>query len=161
MNQFAALLNDGFLVRAEALQHLIQSNSAAAFRYYLLIIILVLIELMPVLAKTFLPAGAYEEKVKLQEEMEKTIAQKNIQKETELKEIYNSLSFDQDKIFITQFFEEVKDERKQKMLQQLQHWKKNEQHSLDEVWLSIKKQYAHKNRKADYLGPGVQFACKN
>src|SRR6478752_7171207 len=48
MQAFNVLMNDGFLTRIEALDHLIQNNAAAQFRYYLLIIILVLIELMPV-----------------------------------------------------------------------------------------------------------------
>ena len=54
--------------------------------------ILLLIELMPVIAKTLLPAGTYDEKVFLREEMEKEIANSNIRKEQELKELYNSLA---------------------------------------------------------------------
>jgi len=83
---FGTLLNDGFLTRSEALHHLIQNKSYAAFRYYLLIVILVLIELMPVIAKTLLPNGTYDEKIRLREEMEKTVAQSNIKKEEALKE---------------------------------------------------------------------------
>jgi hypothetical protein len=73
---FQLLLNNGFITRIEALNHLVQSSTAVAFRYYLLMVILLLIELMPVLAKLLLPAGTYELKVRLQEEMEKELAEK-------------------------------------------------------------------------------------
>ncbi len=64
MQSFNTLMNDGFLTQVEALHNLIQNNTAAQFRYYLLIIILVLIELMPVIAKSLLPDGTYDEKVR-------------------------------------------------------------------------------------------------
>ncbi|MFX4959706.1 DUF4407 domain-containing protein, partial [Acinetobacter baumannii] len=44
---FAVLLNTGFITRIEALNNLVKQNSAVAFRYYLLVGILLLIELMP------------------------------------------------------------------------------------------------------------------
>ena len=87
---FTNYFNDGFLTRIEALNNLIKSNTALQFRYYLLVTILMLIELMPVIAKTLLPSGSYDEKVKLREEMEKEIAHSNMKKEQELKEMYNT-----------------------------------------------------------------------
>ncbi|MBG9375711.1 DUF4407 domain-containing protein [Panacibacter sp. DH6] len=142
--KFEALLNDGFLVRIEALQHLIENNSAMAFRYYLLVILLVLIELMPVIAKTILPSGAYDEKVRLREEMEKEIAYRNTKKETDLKELYNQLAFEQDSEFIKQFLEQAKHERKEKMLEKLSQWKNREDKSFDSLWLSLKKDFLTK-----------------
>jgi len=142
--KFEALLNDGFLVRIEALQHLIQNNSAMAFRYYLLVILLVLIELMPVIAKTILPVGAYDEKVRLREEMEKEIASRNTRKETDLKELYNQLAFEQDSEFIRTFFEQARQERKEKMLEKLNRWKKSEDKSFDSVWTNLKRDFLSK-----------------
>lgn len=142
--KFDALLNDGFLVRIEALQHLIANNSAMTFRYYLLVVLLVLIELMPVIAKTILPVGAYDEKVRLREEMEKEIAARNTKKETDLKELYNQLAFEQDGEFIKAFFEEAKRERKEKMLEKLRHWKKSENKSFDSVWANLKNDFLTK-----------------
>src|SRR5258706_7841702 len=43
---FTSNLNDGFLTRIEALNNLIKNNIALQFRYYLLVVILLLIELM-------------------------------------------------------------------------------------------------------------------
>jgi hypothetical protein len=132
-------LNDGFITRSEALQHIIAKSPAAAFRYYLLIVILVLIELMPVIAKTLLPNGTYDEKVRLREEMEKTIAKSNTQKEQELKELYNQTAFEQDSEFIRQFFDEAKQQRKQKMKQQFDEWAANENHGFDGFWEKVKR----------------------
>jgi len=136
---FTTLLNDGFLTRSEALHHLIQNNSYAAFRYYLLVIILVLIELMPVIAKTLLPNGTYDEKVKLREEMERSIANSNIKKEEALKELYNQTAFEQDSHFIQQFFDEAKEQRRQKMKRQFDEWSKNEKPGFDGFWENVKR----------------------
>lgn len=56
---FAQLLNHGFLTRIEAMQHLVAQNQAVAFRYYLIMALLMLIELMPVIVKSLMPAGPY------------------------------------------------------------------------------------------------------
>lgn len=84
---FENYFNDGFLTQIEALNNLIKTNPALQFRYYLLVIILLLIELMPVIAKTILPSGTYDEKAMLRENMEKEIARSNISKEQKLKEL--------------------------------------------------------------------------
>jgi hypothetical protein len=78
---FETLLNDGFITRIEALNHLIENNGSVAFRYYLLVAILMLIELMPVIAKTLLPAGTYDEHARLQEAFEIKTLQKKYQDE--------------------------------------------------------------------------------
>ena len=136
---YEALLNDGFITRIEALQHLVANSPAAAFRYYLLVTILVLIELMPVIAKTILPNGTYDERVRLKEEMEKAIAQSNTQKEQALKELYNQTAFEQDSEFIRHFFEEAKTQRRQKMQGQFNAWAANESHGFDGFWEKVKK----------------------
>lgn len=144
MAAYNSLLNDGFLTRIEALHNLIQNNAAAQFRYYLLIIILVLIELMPVIAKTLLPNGTYDEKIRLREEMEKFISQNNIDKEKALNELYNNTAFEQDSNFIVQFFAEAKKERQEKMFEKLQQWRKKENESFDSVWSDLKKDFLTK-----------------
>ncbi len=141
---FNALLNDGFLTRIEALHNLIKNNSAAQFRYYLLIIILVLIELMPVIAKMLLPDGTYDEKVRLRELMEKAVTKNNHDHEQALKELYNKLAYEQDAIFVNDFFEQSRRERQQKMLAKLQAWKNEEIKSFDNVWEDLKKDFLAK-----------------
>ena len=136
---FTALLNDGFITRIEALNHLVQANTAVAFRYYLLVAILLLIELMPVIAKTLLPEGTYEEKVLLREQIEKELTRSNHQRELALKELYNQTAFEQDSVFIKDFFTESEQERKEKMRAQIQAWKEGETKSFDSMWDDMKK----------------------
>ncbi len=136
---FNTLLNDGFLTRSEALNNLLKTNTALQFRYYLLVVILLLIELMPVIAKTILPAGTYDEKVHLREKMEKEIVQKNMVHEQQLKEMYNQLAFEQDTNFIKNFFTHSDKERHEKMRTQMNNWKENDDQSFDTMWNGIKK----------------------
>ena len=136
---FTRLLNDGFLTRTEALHNLLEGNTAARYRYYLLIIILVLIELMPVIAKTILPDGSFAEKTRLQEKMETDTATDNYAKEKELKALYNQLAFEQDQQFLQNFFTEASAQRAEKMKQQFTQWSLQQDKSFDDFWEGIKK----------------------
>jgi len=136
---FTEYFNDGFLTQIEALNNFIKSNPALQFRYHLLIIILLLIELMPVVAKTILPSGTYDERGLLRESMEKEITQSNITKEQELKELYNSLAHQNDKDAITNFFEFTKEERNQKIKLFSKEWKEGTSQSFDGLWETMKK----------------------
>jgi len=136
---FTTLLNDGFITRIEALNHLVQGNSAVAFRYYLLVAILLLIELMPVIAKTLLPEGTYEEKVQLREQIEKELTRNNHKRELALKELYNQTAYEQDAGFIKDFFAATEQERKEKMQAQIKEWKDGQTKSFDNVWDDMKR----------------------
>ncbi len=134
---FSALLNNGFLTRIEALNNLVKSNTALQWRYFLIVIILLLIELMPVLAKTLLPSGTYDEKVRLREEMELEMATSNQLKEKELKELYNQLAKENDEAFLRHFFATTKDEREKMMRAKLGQWTESAE-SFDSFWEKIK-----------------------
>jgi hypothetical protein len=137
---FTNYFNDGFLTQIEALNNLIKNNSALQYRYYLLVIILLLIELMPVIAKTLLPAGTYDEKVLLREEMEKEMAHSNIRKEKELKELYNTLAHQNDTEAITAFFNLTRDDRNEKMKAFSKKWKDDNHQTFDGLWEQMKKE---------------------
>jgi hypothetical protein len=137
---FLNYLNNGFLTRVEALTNLLKNNSALQFRYYLIIFILILIELMPVIAKTLLPSGSYDEKVMLREEMEVELANTNMKKEQALKEIYNQMAFDNDKEAITAFFSLTKDDRNEKMKAFSKKWKEENHQTFDGLWEKMKKE---------------------
>jgi hypothetical protein len=136
---FETLLNDGFITRIEALNHLVQNNTSVAFRYYLLVAILLLIELMPVISKTLLPVGTYDEKVMLRERIEKELTQNNHQRELALKELYNQTAFEQDAGFIKEFFIKSEKDRKEKMEEQLKEWKEEKNKSFDGLWDDMKR----------------------
>jgi len=136
---FTQLLNNGFLTRVEALNNLIKENSALQFRYYLIVVILMLIELMPVITKSMLPAGAYDEKVYWREELEKEMAQANIKKERDLKEIYNNLVQENNVEVIRQMFNLSKEDRAEKIRAISKRWRDNDHHTFDGMWERLKK----------------------
>ncbi|MCU0382029.1 MAG: DUF4407 domain-containing protein, partial [Chitinophagaceae bacterium] len=136
--RFSAQLNAGFLTRVEALQHLLDGNSALRYRYYLIVALLMLIELMPVIVKSLLPAGSYEEKASLREEMEKELAYNNIQREKELKKLYNSLSLESDTEVIREFFQNSMEERRDKLKELSGRFKNDKRETFDQMWEKIK-----------------------
>ena len=136
---FTLYFNDGFLTQVEALNNLITNNAALQFRYYLLVIILLLIELNPVIAKTILPSGTYDKKAKLREEMEIEMAQSNISKEKQLKELYYTLSHQNDADAITSFFDITKEDRSQKIKSFSKQWKERADQTFDNLWQTMKK----------------------
>lgn len=137
---FALLLNDGFITRIEALNHLVQNNTSVAFRYYLLVAILLLIELMPVISKTLLPEGSYDTKLRLREKLEIQLTENNHTRELALKELYNQTAFEQDSRFIKEFFHQSEQKRQEKMVTQLKAWKEGENKSFDGLWEDVKRE---------------------
>ena len=142
--QFAQLLNNGFLTRIQALQNLVKDNDALAFRYYLIVIILMLIELMPVIAKSMLPAGTYDEKVRMREDMEKDMVRHNIDREQEMKDYYNHAAMQADKAAIDEFFHHTKQHRQDKMNRFASEWNGDKHQSFDGLWQKMKKEVLSK-----------------
>jgi hypothetical protein len=142
--QFTTYFNNGFLTRIEALNNLIKNNAALQFRYYLLVIILLLIELMPVISKTLLTSGTYDEKVRLIEEMEKEIARSNLSKEHELKELYNTLAKSNDEEAINTFFSITKNDRSEKMKIFSKEWLNENHQTFDGLWTKMKREILSK-----------------
>ena len=137
-SNFASYFNDGFLTQIEALSNLIKNNSALQFRYYLLVMILLLIELMPVIAKTILPSGTYDEKAMLQETMEKEIAQKFIYKQKQLKEFYLDISHKNDVEIMTAFFEITKSSRIEIIKDNTKNWKESQSETFEQLVNNMK-----------------------
>lgn len=141
---FVQYLNNGFLTRIEALANLLKGSPALQFRYYLIVFLLMLIELMPVIAKTILPSGSYDEKVLLIEEMEIEMAHSNIRKEQQLKELYNKLAFENDSETIETFFSITKADRQEKMKSFSKKWKEENHQTFDGLWEKMKKEILSK-----------------
>ncbi len=137
---FTQYLNNGFLTRVAALSNLLKDNAALQFRYYLIVFILMLIELMPVIAKTLLPSGSYDEKIMLREEMEIEIAHSNVRKEKQLKELYNQMAHEYDGEAITAFFRLTKDDRAEKIKDFSKKWKEENHQTFDGLWEKMKKE---------------------
>ncbi|TAD83897.1 MAG: DUF4407 domain-containing protein [Bacteroidetes bacterium] len=120
--QFATLLNNGFLTRIEALDNLVRSNPALAFRYYLIVALLMLIELMPVIAKTLLPTGSYDHHVRLQEAFEQQQWEERLDRDTALNKHFDQAARADGQLATTQFFEETAQRRQSKMKTDVNAW---------------------------------------
>jgi hypothetical protein len=136
---FTKYLNNGFLTRVDALSNLLKNNASLQYRYYLIVFLLMLIELMPVIAKTMLPSGSYDEKVQLREEMEIEIARSNIRKEQLLKELYNQMAHEYDGEAIKAFFRLTNDDRTEKIKAFGNRWRENNHETFDGFWEKMKK----------------------
>jgi len=133
--QFEALLNNGFLTRIEALNNLIKTNAALQFRYYLIIFILVLIELMPVLAKTFLPKTSYEEKLLLHENNEFILQKQVYENELKLKQQFNQNVFNNNQLINNNFFELTQQKSREKMQNIIHGF--NESYTTQTIWQEV------------------------
>ncbi len=85
------------------------------------------------------PAGTYDEKVRLREEMEKEVAENNQLKERDLKELYNRLAKENDETFLRQFFAATEENRRAKMKDHLAGWQENTTESFDGFWERLKR----------------------
>lgn len=135
---FAQLDQDGFLTRIEALEQLISTHPALAFRYYLLVALLMLIELMPVIAKIMLPHGSYDEHMYLIESRETTMAQNNHNRILSFQEKEHQLLYEKDLQFLETTVVQVDDERTKRTQSQLHTWNDNNT-PLSEYWHAMKK----------------------
>jgi hypothetical protein len=136
---FNQLLNNGFLTQIEGLNNLLKTSTALQTRYWLLLILLLLIELMPVIAKSILPIGTYDKKVKSREEIEATILQANQQHEIDLKLHYNQLAFSADKELLETFFTETQKKRIDLLKTERDDWKDTDEKSFNSFWKNMKK----------------------
>ena len=138
---FETYFNDGFLTQIAALDNLIKTNTALQLRYYLLVIILLLIELMPVISKSLLPSGSYDEMVLLSELMEKKLARISFEKEQHLKELYQTIAADLDEETLKNFVEITKSVRTEKLHSITNNWKDGtgENNSFANLWSTLKK----------------------
>jgi hypothetical protein len=137
---YTNLFNTGFLTQIEALNNLVKTNSALQYRYWLLLALLILIELMPVIAKTILPSGTYDKKIMARETIEAIILESNTQRETELKELYNQLAFDADQSFIKEFIASGNSKRSSLMKDATAQWNSTKEQSFDDFWNTVKQQ---------------------
>jgi hypothetical protein len=100
--------------------------------------ILLLIELMPLLSKLLLPAGTYDEKVRLREAMEKEMAELQILYQKEVSTMYHTAVMNHDKEMINTFFNDNKAERIEKMHSFNKEWKESEGVSFKNLLQKIK-----------------------
>jgi hypothetical protein len=70
---------------------------------------------------------------------------KNINRERDLKELYNSLAFDNDSEIIRLFFAETSVQQADKIRSFAQSWKNNADETFDGLWHRMKKEIISKH----------------
>lgn len=130
----------GTLIQVEALHSLLNKDKTGSLksRYYLLSLILILIELSALIAKLLFSTNSYKGKVRLQEELEliqiankKEITIANFENEKELIIMNNKES-------LTEFFKETKAVKNKKILTNLSDWEKDGKTSFTDFWNRFK-----------------------
>ncbi|MEO7264365.1 MAG: DUF4407 domain-containing protein [Ferruginibacter sp.] len=131
---FATYLNDGFLSQSAALQNLLKDNRALQYRYYLIVFILVLIELMPVIAKTMILTKNYDEKLLLVEKMEMETAKSKMDRIMARRESFEQQVAEYDETATRELFKTQTKVSNEKIEALARQWKENEIGSFDAVW---------------------------
>jgi len=129
-------LSEGFLIRVGALQSLFEKDEHFALqkRYYLILIILVFFELIPIISKLYLPTGSYDERVILQDDLELKLAQAHQESALDYHLNVHALSTVQDKQ-TAQILMELTDQQKAEIIEDLgEQWKLNPQLSFEHFW---------------------------
>jgi len=129
-------LSEGFLIRVGALQSLFQKDEHFALqkRYYLILIILIFFELIPIISKLYLPTGSYDERVVLQDELELKLAQSQQESLLHYHLKVHSLNKTQDQQ-TAQVLLELTAQQKAEIIEDLgEQWKSNPQLSFEQFW---------------------------
>lgn len=129
-------LSEGFLIRVGALQSLFEKDEHFALqkRYYLILIILVFFELIPIISKLYLPTGSYDERVILQDDLELKLAQAHQESLLDYHLSVNELSTFKDKQ-TANILMELTDQQKAEIIEDLgEQWKLNPQLSFEQFW---------------------------
>lgn len=123
--EFDKGLSDGFLTRIETLDDLMLVHPPVKYRYRLVIMLIMMIELMPLLTKLMMPSGLYEEKV------QDAVQQKKLLWQTEraaLKEVERSFyetALATDKQLQADIMHEIDELRRKQAEEEFSKWKQN------------------------------------
>lgn len=126
-------MSEGFLIRVAALQSLFEKDEHFALqkRYYLILIILVLFELIPIISKLYLPTGSYDERVRLKDDMELQMAAYNQEQSLDLKKHFNDSAQASDKLLASEVYKKLPDHRDEQIDELMQEWKASPSQSFD------------------------------
>lgn len=133
-------LQSGFLTRIEALQNLLQNHTALQYRYYLLIALILLIELMPVLVKILLPATTYEAIMEQSNSSEQQRALLDIEQNTALQIQTMESMHAYNKATTTTFFEQAGTASNAYITQELSNNSATTEDTMQNRWEKVRKQ---------------------
>ncbi|MFT3704532.1 MAG: DUF4407 domain-containing protein [Agriterribacter sp.] len=138
-------LTDGFLTRIETLDDLMLVHPPVKYRYRLVIMLIMMIELMPLLTKLMMPSGLYEEKV------QDAVMQKKLYWQTEraaVKEIekqFYETAVSTDKQLQADVMHEINEYRRRQAEEHFNQWKQNPG-KIRQFWDQLKTRILYFNR---------------
>jgi uncharacterized membrane protein YwzB len=128
--------NQGFLIQAEALQSLLIKDTTHTLRnrYYLLMVILTLIELSALISKLILDTSSYSKKVdyilekeKMETAMDKEIIFSKL-------DIYKKLTLEREQKIVEEFFEKTSEPKDSKLDKIIGDWSTSETQTYRNTW---------------------------
>lgn len=145
-----ATQNQGFLIQAEALQSLLTNDKTHTLRnrYFLLMIILTLIELSALISKLILETGSYGKKVDyiLNREIKETETDNEIF--TNKIEKYKKHVLERESAMVDDFFEKTNPVQQQKLNEIVNGWDRNGNQTYHNTWdILLKNLMIHKDKK--------------
>ena len=144
-----ATQNQGFLIQAEALQSLLIKDTTHTLRnrYYLLMVILTLIELSALLSKLILDTKSYSSKVEfyIQKELQETAIDKEIT--TAKQEAYKKAALEKETKLIEEFFTKTESTKAEKLDKIVDDWAAKNGQTYKDAWDIVNKDLmVHHNR---------------
>lgn len=133
--------DQGFLIQSEALKSLIAKDKSNTLRdrYWLLVIILMLIELSALLAKLIIETKSYSAKVELQIEKELNRTQTDREIYLSKLETYNKHLLQRETSIIEDFFTRTSPTKDLKLDELSEEWKKSPTQTYKDTWDALKK----------------------
>jgi hypothetical protein len=131
-----ATQNQGFLIQAEALQSLLIKDTTHTLRnrYYLLMVILTLIELSALISKLILDTKSYSSKVDfyIQKELQETAMDKEIT--TTKQEAFKKAALEKETKLIEEFFTKTDSTKAEKLDKIVDNWSAENGQTYKEAW---------------------------
>ena len=132
--------NQGFLIQAEALQSLLIKDTTHTLRnrYYLLMVILTLIELSALISKLILDTPSYSKRVDyiLEKEMKETAMDKEII--FSKLDRYTELTLERERKIVEEFFEKTNTTKDKKLDKIVDDWNNSEEQTYHNTWGILK-----------------------
>lgn len=118
-------LSDGFLTRIETLDDLMLVHPPVKYRYRLVIMLIMMIELMPLLTKLMMPSGLYEEKVQDAVQQKKLSWQAERAAIKEVEAAFYETAISTDKQLQADVMHEINELRRKQAEEEFNMWKQN------------------------------------
>jgi hypothetical protein len=145
ITEFDKGLTDGFLTRVETLDDLMLVHPPVKYRYRLVIMLIMMIELMPLLTKLMMPSGLYEEKVQDAVQQRKLYWQTERAALKEVEKAFYETALSTDKQLQADVMHEINEYRRKQAEEQFDQWKQNPG-KVRQLWDQLKNRLLYFSR---------------